>query len=144
MISAMDIDTQSNESVIVTAHPPWYQQKQRIQTALGVDGNHIPQVNEITLSRYFKYLAENLIFPFTAHYPEPTNLLEEILYECTVVKLLHPSEHAQNEFDGIFCKTWKADHEVDLPLVELEVSQDSPNFQIIEDYWYWLWNWRCR
>jgi hypothetical protein len=31
---------------------------------------------------------------------------------------------------------------INLPLIELEVPDDSPNFQFIEDYWYWFWNWR--
>jgi hypothetical protein len=39
-------------------------------------------------------------------------------------------------------KTRKGDFEVNLPLVELEVPQKSPNFQLTEDYWYWFWNWR--
>jgi len=30
---------------------------------------------------------------------------------------------------------------LNLPLIELEISQYSPNFQYIEDYWYWFWNW---
>ena len=46
------------------------------------------------------------------------------------------------EFGGIFCKTRKGKHEVNLPLIELEIPQDSPNFQFIDDYWYWFWNWR--
>ena len=47
-----------------------------------------------------------------------------------------------DEFDGIFCKTRKGKYEVNLPLTELNVPDDSPNFQFIEDYWYWFWNWR--
>jgi hypothetical protein len=29
-----------------------------------------------------------------------------------------------------------------VPLIELEIPGDSPNFQLIEDYWHWFWNWR--
>jgi hypothetical protein len=35
-------------------------------------------------------------------------------------------------------------YEVNLPLTELEIPDDSPNFQFIEDYWYWFWNWRLK
>ena len=111
-------------------------------TALGLSQNRLPLVDDDTLSRYYRYLSENLSFPFTAHYPKPTNLREEILYECTVVALLDPSKYVSDDFDGIFCKTEKTGFEVNLPLVELEVRQDSSNFQLIEDYWYWFWNWR--
>ena len=47
-----------------------------------------------------------------------------------------------DEFGGIFCKTRKGDCDINLPLIELEIPQNSPNFQFIEDYWYWFWNWR--
>ena len=67
----------------------------------------------------------------------------EVLHECTVLGLLNPSQCFSDEIDGIFCKTQKAEFEVNLPLVELEVPNGSPNFQIIEDYWDWFWNWRC-
>ena len=48
-----------------------------------------------------------------------------------------------DSFDGLLVKTRKGQFEINLPLVELEVSEDSPNYQLIEDYWYWFWNWRA-
>ena len=137
-------DTDWNELAVVTKFSSEDHQKQRILAALRIDGDRLPLVNEETLSKYFEYLSKNLSFPFTAHYPEPTTPLEEVQYECTVLDLLDPSKHVSDEFDGIFCKTRKAGFEVNLPLAELEVSQDSPDFELIEDYWYWVWNWRCR
>jgi hypothetical protein len=58
------------------------------------------------------------------------------------IELLNPTQHLGDEFDGIFCKTRKGDFEINLPLIELELPDDSPNSQLIEDYWYWFWNWR--
>ena len=144
MTLATYTDTDWNKLAVVTESPSEDHQKQRILAALGIDGALLPMVDEDTLLRYFKYLSENLSFPFTAHYPEPTTPLEEVQYECTVLELLDPSKYVSDEFDGIYCKTEKAGFEVNLPLVELEVSGDSPDFQLIEDYWYWFWNWRCR
>ena len=137
-------DTDWNELAVVTESPSDGCKEQRILAALGIDGDNLPLVDEETLFRYFEYLSENLSFPFTTHYPEPTTPLEEVQYECTVLELLDPSQYVSDEFDGIFCKTSKAGFEVNLPLVELEVSRDSPDFQIIEDYWYWFCHWRCR
>jgi hypothetical protein len=117
-------------------------QKARILTALGLSGNRLPQVDDKNLARYYEYLAKNLSLPFRAHYPEPTTPLEEITHSCTVLELLDPAKYVSDEFSGIFCKTRKGKYEVNLPLVELEVPQDDPNFQLIEDYWYWFWNWR--
>ncbi len=137
-------DPNWNELAVVTESPSEGCQKQRILVALGSDDNHPPLVDEETLFKYFEYLSENLSFPFTAHYPKPTTPLEEVQYECTVQELLDPSKHASDEFDGIFCKTSKAGFEVNLPLVDLEISQDNPDFQMIEDYWHWFGNWRFR
>lgn len=116
--------------------------RRRILDALKPSDNRLPTVDADYIERYYKYLSERLSLPFSAHYPEPTNQLEEALYECTVLELLDPSKYVSDEFDGIFCKTRKGDFEVNLPLIELDVSADDPNFQAIEDYWYWFWNWR--
>jgi len=136
-------DTNWNGLKLVTgAHQENCDQRSRILSALRLEGNRLPQVDDENLFRYYEYLSEHLSFPFTAYYPEPTNPREEILHECTVLELLDPSKYVSDEFDGIFCKNRKGDFEVNLPLVELEDPQDSPNFQLIEDYWYWFWNWR--
>ena len=117
-------------------------QKARILSALGLSGDRLPHIDNENLFRYYEYLSEHLTFPFITYYPEPTNPREETLYECKVHELLDPSRYVSDEFDGIFCKTRKGAFEVHLPLVELEVPQESPNFQLVEDYWYWFWNWR--
>jgi len=135
--------TDANEDATVTKSSSNDDQMQRIRTAIEVHADHLPLVNEETLFRYFQYLSQNLSFPFTACYPEPKTPLEEDQFECTVLELLDPSKFIGDPFDGIFCKTRKAGFELNLPLLELEVPQDSPDFQMIEDYWYWFWNWRC-
>ena len=127
-------DTDWNELAVVTKFPLEDDRKQRVPAF----------VDKRTLFQYFEYLSDNLSFPFTTHYPEPRPPLEEDQYECSVLELLDPSKYASDEFDGIFCKTSKAGFEVNLPLVELGISPESPNFQVIEDYWYWFCSWRCR
>jgi hypothetical protein len=117
-------------------------QLDRIAAALGQSSSLLPEVDDETLSRYYEYLSANLTFPFTAHYPEPANRREEAQSRCTVLELLDPSMHVGDTFDGIFCKTRKGKYEVNLPLIELEVAPDSPNFHLIEDFWYWFWNYR--
>ena len=81
-------------------------------------------------------------FPFLAHYPKPATSQEGNEFRCTVLELLDPAKHLGDGFDGIFCKTRRGKYEINLPLIELEVPEDSPDFQLIEDYWYWFWNWR--
>ena len=94
------------------------------------------------LFRYYQYLSANLRFPFVAHYPEPTNSREEGEFRCVALGLLGPEYQPGDEWTGCIPKTRKGPHELNLPLIELAVPQNSRNFQLIEDYWYWLWNWR--
>jgi hypothetical protein len=117
-------------------------QRERIIRALDFPGSGLPKVDEGTLSRYYKYLVDHLDFPFTAYYPEPTNSYEHDQFRCTALELLDPASRLGDEFDGIFCKVQKGRYEIELPLIELDLPPDSPNFQLVEDYWYWFWNWR--
>ncbi len=135
-------DAHWNGLAVVAESCPEHDQRDRILAALGPLGGHLPGVDEKTLSRYYKYLTARLSFPFTATYPEPKSLLEAVEHRCTVVELLDPANDICDEFDGICCKTRKGKYEINLPLIELRVPEGSPDFQLIEDYWYWFWNWR--
>ncbi len=61
---------------------------------------------------------------------------------CSPLLLMRIGKDIYDPFDGIFCKTSKGKYEINLPLIELKVPDDNPNFQFIEDYGYWFWNWR--
>jgi hypothetical protein len=136
-------DAQWNGLKLFTESDPKPDQRERIIEALGPFAERRPTVDEQTLSRYYTYLSGKLSLPFIARYPQPTIPLEEVLHRCIVLELLDPTRGGIcDEFDGIFCKTRKGKFEVNLPLAELEVAENSPNYQLIEDYWYWFWNWR--
>jgi hypothetical protein len=137
-----DTDTNWNGPQLAAGTCPGEKQTDRIRTALGVASGGLPKVDEETLAQYYTYLAAKLSFPFVAYYPEPSKPQEKTEFRCTVLELLDPAKHLSDEFDGIFCKTRKGSFEVNLPVIELHVSGDSPNSQLIEDYWFWFWNWR--
>ena len=59
-----------------------------------------------------------------------------------MLDLLDPATDVGDVFDGILCTIRKGKCEVTLPLAELDLPQERPNFQLIDDYWYWFWNWR--
>ena len=142
MLLATVTNVHGNCLEVVAGSNARHDQRDRIIEALGTLGEHLPKVDEETLSRYYNYLSARLSFPFTAHYPKPTTSLEEVQYRCTVQELLDPTKDIFDYFDGIFCKIRKGKYEINLPLIELEVPDDSPNLQFIDDYWYWFWNWR--
>jgi hypothetical protein len=122
--------------------PAMSYQEHRIKAALGSEGNRILKVNDETIFRYYEYLKTHLSFPFPACYPEPINTQETSRHFCIVLELLDPNKYIGDEFDGIFCKTRKGKYVINLPLIDLDVPPDSPNFQLIDDFWYWFWNWR--
>ena len=142
MLLATVTNVQRNCLEVVAESNTRHDQMDRIIEALGALDERLPNVNEETLSRYYNYLSASLSFPFSAHYPQPTTSLEEVQNRCTVLELLDPAKDIWDDFDGIFCKTRKGKYEINLPLIELKVPDDSPNLQFIEDYWYWFWN--CR
>ena len=117
-------------------------QKDRILAALGSLGDLSPHVGAETILRYYRYLAANLAFPFTAYYPLPKTSQEEVQYRASVVELLDPRKHVGGEFDGLLCKVRKGQCELHLPLTELNVLEGDPNSQLIEDYLCWFWRWR--
>lgn len=135
-------DAHRNGIRVVLESCPELNQHNRISKALGLMGVHLPGVDGETLCRYYTYLSAKLSSPFTAYYPEPMSSREKTQFRCTVLELLDPTQHLGDEFDGIFCRTRKGNFEVNLPLIELHIPHDSPDFQLIEDYWYWFWNWR--
>ena len=142
MLLATVADAHRNGIKVVPKSYQKIDQRDRIVEALGLLGGYLPRVDEESLARYYTYLTARLSFPFTAYYPEPTATLEKVQHRCVVVELLDPANDICDEFGGIFCKARNGRYEINLPLIELEILQVSPNFQFIEDYWYWFWNWR--
>jgi hypothetical protein len=131
-----------NQVRIVVAPHRQPDQKQRIRIALGSKNELLSKVDEETLSRYYHYLSANLTLPFAAHFPKPTTSEEQKAFRCTVVSLIDPTKYLGDGFDGIFCKTRKGEYDLNLPLIDLYLPENSKNFQLIEDYWFWFWN--CR
>jgi hypothetical protein len=138
---ATTADVRWNGLKVVAEAQPESDQRDRIIEALGSVGQ-IPRVHEEPLSRYYKYLKKHLDFPFLAHYPKPATFQEEEEFLCTVLELLHPAKHLGDWCDGIFCKTRRGKYQLNLPLIDLYLPEDSFGFQLIDDYWFWFWNWR--
>ncbi|MGA2059374.1 MAG: calcium-binding protein [Thermoguttaceae bacterium] len=118
-------------------------QELRIRTALGLNKGPLPNVEVEWLRKYYEYLAANLSLPFDARYAEEGDYYRKPAYhQVKVLALLDPDKNPGREYNGLICRTHATDREIEVPLVDLEIEADNPNFQIIEDYWYWIWNWR--
>ncbi len=116
-------------------------QEGRILAALKKHRGALPHVSTEWLARYYDYLSENLVFPFEARCPEQTGRLRVWTAVVSVLEVAPPGPLAVAD-DGLLCKALHEGAAIDVPLIELEVPQEHPNTQLIEDYWFWFWNWR--
>ena len=122
--------------------PSEFDREHRIVRALGARNGVIPRVDEATLRVYYGYLAANLSMPLLAYLSIPASAREAAESRCVLVELIDPLKHDGSAVDGIFGKTRSGDCEATVPLIDLRLPEESPDFQIVEDYWYWFWNWQ--
>lgn len=106
------------------------------------NGSRLPPVCKVTLGEFYRYLAARLVLPFCVQYYEESERLEGTDHTVTVVDLPDPAKYPVDTVLGLLCKARFRGREVRLALADLRVDEDSPNHQLIEDFWYWLWNWR--
>jgi hypothetical protein len=117
-------------------------QEQRIRVALAISHGQIPEVRSEWLRRYHEYLSDNLSLPFDAEYAEDIAGYRQLVSRVAIIALLHPDEHGMHEEFGLLCRARRGTDEIEVPLADVELRANCPNFQLVEDYWYWFWNWR--
>lgn len=122
--------------------PGEFDREQRIVRALGARNGVIPRVDEATLLAYYRHLVASLSLPLVACLSNPARSREEAESRCVLVELIDPSKHDGSTVDGILGKTRSGNCEATVPLIDLYLPEKSPDFQIVEDYWYWFWNWQ--
>ena len=94
----------------------------------------LPEADEQTQRTFFDYLKTHLSFPFEAeHWPE-SDLGPSKSGTVRVLGLLDPP---LNRKKGIVCVARRGEHEFQVPLADLLVEEDDPNFPYVEDYTYW-------
>ena len=100
----------------------------------GDDG--LPKADEQTQRRFFDYLKAHLSFPFKADYWPASALGPSKSGKVSVLGFADPPLDRK---EGIVCEAHQGKHEFQVPLAGLQVGEDDPNFQYVEDYTYWLW-----
>ena len=110
----------------------------RIRMVFGLTSDDpLPPINNQTQRRYLAFLKAHLSFPFKAEYAAASVLGSDASEEVTVVGFA--SKSPIDPDDGIVCQAQKLRHTFDVPLSNIHVMEDDPNFQYVEDYTYWLW-----
>ena len=128
----------------------------RVAAALGVSGpEEFPSVDEESLAVFHAYLSALLEFPFEAQFSTPPDLLPPErpgeLYrpsdgdwysvDVTVIGLVPWEEHTDSWEEGLLCRALEENRPRTVPLESVEVKQQGPNRQLIEDYQYWYFTW---
>lgn len=91
----------------------------------------MPEPDEQTQRQYLDYLKLHLAFPFQASAPDSE--------ESETIQVFAFAEPPIDPDDGILCVGSTGKHESYIPLSNIEVEEDDPNFQYIEDYADWSW-----
>jgi calcium binding protein len=121
-------------------------QDDRVRMALGLTHDDpLPDVCEVTLLAYYRYLDAKLRFPFTAiHGEEEIGPFSRKRATLKVTGLPNPESEGLDVDYGLFCTCRVRDEEIDVPLGDIEVKKKDPNFKLVSDYAYWFHNWPCQ
>jgi hypothetical protein len=113
-----------------------HDQKDRIRAALGVTTDDaVPPVERATLRAYGEYLKARLAFPLSARFSEPDGVLP--IESTLLVVGLSDSASVDHRF-GLVCRV-QGDRQVrEMPLALLEVGEDQPHHQLLDDYRCWF------
>jgi hypothetical protein len=98
----------------------------------------LPKVDAAMMLTYHRYLSSRLTLPCEARYCAD----DGTVYPVTVISLADPQTIPSADRTGLGCIAHRGNRADILPLVDIEVADDSPNFQVLEDYWFWWWNFR--
>jgi hypothetical protein len=90
-----------------------------------------------SLAKYHAHLREHLHFPFQAIYAETTFPVRHLVRYVSVLGLLPVVGSASR---GIHCRVEGLPHARSLPLVDIGMPDEHPNYQILDDYAYWFLN----
>jgi hypothetical protein len=135
-------EPEANGQAVVPVSATRNDQEKRIQAALGLACGPLPAVRDQWLAKYHRHLASRLSLPFEAQHVEDTGLHPPVSSLVTVTALLDPKQIPGADAAGLVCRVHRGTEEYNVPLVDLEVEEEHPNYQLLEDYWYWIWNWR--
>ncbi len=115
-------------------------QVDRIRAIFGLTSDDPLRVaTDENMRRYHRYLTTHLTFPFQAQYIVETGPLA-MEKECpvTITKLLDLEDDDATE--GLLCEGVEDNEPIELPLADLEGSNNAENRELIEDYAYWFTN----
>lgn len=115
----------------------------RIRAVLRVtEDEPVPRVRLEALRKYHTHLAAVLMFPIVGRLASPIGPHRDTRSTLSVLRLLDPvREYEPEEMYGLICKAELNGERIELPLVYIDVPDDTPNHRLLDDYTYWMRNW---
>ncbi|MEN6450931.1 MAG: hypothetical protein ABFC96_10605 [Thermoguttaceae bacterium] len=111
----------------------------RIRAIFGLrPGIALPRVSAETALTFYRHLIRHLTLPCEARYCSDA---AGAVYPVTVRGLLDPRAAPFDQRTGLCCIAYHKEQLEVVPLVDIEVGEQTPNYQLLEDYWFWMWNW---
>ena len=116
-------------------------QTQRLRAILDSTKGRLPRVGLETLRRFHAYLVDHLAFPFEGRLSDPIGPHQDTESPLQIIRLMDPiREYSPEEMYGLIVKAEQNGHRIELPLDRIDVPEESPYNQLLEDYRHWLWN----
>ncbi len=111
-------------------------QDDRIRMVFGLTTDDpLPEDSRDSQRTYFKHLKTRLKFPFSARFNDE---VEHRVRNVTVLGMC--DTFPVDESYGVMCNVVSRDEKAEIPLSELEVAEENPNYQTVDDYAYWFVN----
>jgi hypothetical protein len=108
----------------------------RIRMVFGLTSDDpLPEVDETTERQYRDYLKARLAFPFGARHWHLLTESSGTTEEVTVVGFA--AESPADGGEAVVCETRRGDQSEQISLLHLELDEDNPNHQYVEDYKTW-------
>jgi hypothetical protein len=113
-------------------------QPNRIRAVFGLaEDAPLPRVQRNTLHRFYEHLTVHVAVPFDGLYAETKPPIRRLVHYIRVLKILEVPDRLS---EGLLCQAQNMHHTLELPLAEVGVREDDPNYQLIDDYAYWFLN----
>lgn len=116
----------------------------RVAEILGTTpGEPLPPVNEETLATFHKFIDRSLSPPLPASFPDPVNEEKEEYVQVTLTGLLPLEDHPDlGPYFGLLSSVREDEEEITVPLAKVELKEEGPEQQLIDDYSRWYWEYR--
>lgn len=115
--------------------------KERLNPVLGLDpDDDWPDINGQNLEIIYDHLLATVSFPFNAEFAMPNpEQGGEIILEIEIDGIQDPDLTDDILKHGLICQALNQGEPFKVPLAEIVIKQDDPNYHHIEDYCIWYW-----